>query len=292
MEKYYVFGIIAAVAVFAFILLLFGVGKSSNYSTSVPQHVYGMANSSLESSVYNDILGLQTYQNIIPIGKTVSYNVNYSLSTSASLSNGSGSNSTENAKGYITLMHGLNGNSEAFSNFTITVPLSAGIGYNLTSLSYVFAIGNDTYLCSGSSATSGKVSCGSLNESMENLSYDLFNAVKMNKVSLLEAYNTTYQGYPCLFTVSSFSLSINSSNSPLIAGSTGNEKLNGILTSCLYKKYNITVLNSLAATISVSMKLNSTNFVSTSFISYNESISKISDFNYNINENNLPNKSS
>jgi len=292
MEKYYVFGIIAAVAVFAFILLLFGVGKSSNYSTGVPQQVYGMANSSLESSVYNDILGLQTYQNVIPGGKMVSYNVNYSLSTSASLSNGSGSNSTENAKGYITLMHGLNGNSEAFSNFTITVPLSSSIGYNLTSLSYVFAIGNDTYLCSGSSVTSGKVSCGSLNESMENLSYDLFNAVKMNKVSLLEAYNTTYQGYPCLFTVSSFSLSINSSNSPLIAGSTGNEKLNGILTSCLYKKYNITVLNSLAATISVSMKLNSTNFVSTSFISYNESILKISDFNYNINENNLPNKSS
>ncbi len=291
MEKYYIFGIIAAVAVFAFILLLFGVGKNGNPAASVPQQAYGIANSSLESSVYNDILGLQTYQNVIPEGKMVSYNVNYSLSTYASLSNGSNSNSTKSSNGYIQLFHGLNGNSEAFSNFTIFVPVYQGIGYNLTSLSYVFAIGNNTYLCSGSSATSGKVSCEPLNESVKTLNYALFNSLKMDQVSLLEAYNTTYKGYPCLFTVSSFSLSINSSNSQLIAGSTGNEKLNGILTSCLYKNYNITVLNSLAATISISMKINGTNFVSTSFISYNESISKISDFNYNINENSLPNKS-
>ena len=291
MEKYYIFGIVAAVGVFAFILLFFGVGKNVNLFESVPQQAYGIANSSLESSIYNDILGLQTYQNAIPNGKMALYNVNYSLSTSTSLSNGTNSNSTEISKGYIQLLHGSNGNSEAFSNFTISVPVYSSIGYNLTSLSYVFAIGNNTYLCFGSSATSGKVSCEPLNESMKTLSYSLFNALKMDKVSLLEAYNTTYKGYPCLFTVSSFSLSINSSNSSLIARSTGNEKLGGILTSCFYKNYNITVLNSLAATISVSMKINGTNFSSTSFISYNESMSKISNFNYNINENSLPNKS-
>jgi hypothetical protein len=60
MEKYYIFGIIAAVAVFAFVLLLFGVGKSSNQTTGVPQQAYGVANSSLKNAIYNDILGLQT----------------------------------------------------------------------------------------------------------------------------------------------------------------------------------------------------------------------------------------
>ena len=291
MEKYYIVGIIAAFAVVAFILLIFGVGKSGNPVASVPQQDYGIANSSLKSSIYNDIIGLQTYQNIIPEGKMLSYDVNYSLSTSASLSNGSASNNTESAKGYIQLIHGLNGNSEAFSNFTIAVPVSTGIGYNLTSLSYVFAIGNTSYLCSGSSATSGKTACGSLNESMETLDGALFNALNMSSVSLLEAYNITYKGYPCLFTVSSFSLSVNGSKNPLIAGNTGNERLRGILTSCLYRNYNITVLNSLAAVISVSMKINNTNFTSTSFISYNESISKISNFDSYISESSLPNNS-
>ena len=197
MEKYYIFGVVAAIAVFAFILLLFGVGKIGNQTTSVPQQAYGIANSSLDSSVYNDILGLQTYQNMIPNGKQLFYNANYSLSTSTSLSNGSGSNSTENARGHIVLMHGLNGNSEAFSNFTITVPLSAGIGYNLTSLSYVFSVGNNTYLCSGSSSTFGKVSCQSLNESTEALDSALLSSINISKVSLLEAYNMTYKGYPC-----------------------------------------------------------------------------------------------
>ena len=82
MEKYYIFGVVAAIAVFAFILLLFGVGKIGNQTTSVPQQAYGIANSSLDSSVYNDILGLQTYQNMIPNGKQLFYNANYSLSTS------------------------------------------------------------------------------------------------------------------------------------------------------------------------------------------------------------------
>ncbi len=291
MEKYYIFGIIAAVAVFAFVLLLFGVGKSSNQTTGVPQQAYGVANSSLKNAIYNDILGLQTYQNIIPSGKQLLYNVNYSLSTSASLSNGSVSNSTENAKGYITLMHGLNGNSEAFSNFTITVPLPSGIGYNLTSLSYVFAIENNTYLCLGSSSTLGKVSCESFNQSTKALNSALLSSINISKVSLLEAYNTTYKGYPCLFTVSTFSIGINSSNSSFISNKAGKEDLSGILTSCFYRNYNITVLNSMAADLSVSMQINGTNLTSTSFISYNESLSKISDFSYNINENSLPNKS-
>ena len=292
MEKYYIFGIIAAVAVFAFVLLLFGVGKSSNQTTGVPQQAYGVANSSLKNAIYNDILGLQTYQNIIPSGKQLLYNVNYSLSTSASLSNGSVSNSTENAKGYITLMHGLNGNSEAFSNFTITVPLPSGIGYNLTSLSYVFAIENNTYLCLGSSSTLGKVSCESFNQSTKALNSALLSSINISKVSLLEAYNTTYKGYPCLFTVSTFSMGINSSNSSFISNKAGKEDLSGVLTSCFYRNYNITVLNSMAADLSVSMQINGTNLTSTSFISYNESLSKISDFSYNINENSLPNKSS
>ncbi len=291
MEKYYIFGIIAAVAVFAFVLLLFGVGKSSNQTTGVPQQAYGVANSSLKNAIYNDILGLQTSQNIIPSGKQLLYNVNYSLSTSASLSNGSVSNSTENAKGYITLMHGLNGNSEAFSNFTITVPLPSGIGYNLTSLSYVFAIENNTYLCLGSSSTLGKVSCESFNQSTKALNSALLSSINISKVSLLEAYNTTYKGYPCLFTVSTFSIGINSSNSSFISNKAGKEDLSGILTSCFYRNYNITVLNSMAADLSVSMQINGTNLTSTSFISYNESLSKISDFSYNINENSLPNKS-
>lgn len=291
MEKYYIFGIIAAVAVFAFVLLLFGVGKSSNQTTGVPQQAYGVANSSLKNAIYNDILGLQTSQNIIPSGKQLLYNVNYSLSTSASLSNGSVSNSTENAKGYITLMHGLNGNSEAFSNFTITVPLPSGIGYNLTSLSYVFAIENNTYLCLGSSSTLGKVSCESFNQSTKALNSALLSSINISKVSLLEAYNTTYKGYPCLFTVSTFSMGINSSNSSFISNKAGKEDLSGILTSCFYRNYNITVLNSMAADLSVSMQINGTNLTSTSFISYNESLSKISDFSYNINENSLPNKS-
>ena len=291
MEKYYIFGIIAAVAVFAFVLLLFGVGKSSNQTTGVPQQAYGVANSSLKNAIYNDILGLQTSQNIIPSGKQLLYNVNYSLSTSASLSNGSVSNSTENAKGYITLMHGLNGNSEAFSNFTITVPLPSGIGYNLTSLSYVFAIENNTYLCLGSSSTLGKVSCESFNQSTKALNSALLSSINISKVSLLEAYNTTYKGYPCLFTVSTFSMGINSSNSSFISNKAGKEDLSGILTSCFYRNYNITVLNSMAADLSVSMQINGTNLTSTSFISYNESLSKISDFSYNIKENSLPNKS-
>ncbi len=291
MEKYYIFGIIAAVAVFAFVLLLFGVGKSSNQTTGVPQQAYGVANSSLKNAIYNDILGLQTSQNIIPSGKQLLYNVNYSLSTSASLSNGSVSNSTENAKGYITLMHGLNGNSEAFSNFTITVPLPSGIGYNLTSLSYIFAIENNTYLCLGSSSTLGKVSCESFNQSTKALNSALLSSINISKVSLLEAYNTTYKGYPCLFTVSTFSIGINSSNSSFISNKAGKEDLSGILTSCFYRNYNITVLNSMAADLSVSMQINGTNLTSTSFISYNESLSKISDFSYNINENSLPNKS-
>ena len=291
MEKYYIFGIIAAVAMFAFVLLLFGVGKSSNQTTGVPQQAYGVANSSLKNAIYNDILGLQTSQNIIPSGKQLLYNVNYSLSTSASLSNGSVSNSTENAKGYITLMHGLNGNSEAFSNFTITVPLPSGIGYNLTSLSYVFAIENNTYLCLGSSSTLGKVSCESFNQSTKALNSALLSSINISKVSLLEAYNTTYKGYPCLFTVSTFSMGINSSNSSFISNKAGKEDLSGVLTSCFYRNYNITVLNSMAADLSVSMQINGTNLTSTSFISYNESLSKISDFSYNINENSLPNKS-
>lgn len=291
MEKYYIFGVIAAVVAVASILLLFGVGKSSNLSTSVPLQAYSVANSSLKNAVYNDILGLQTYQNAIPNGKQLFYNVNYSLSTSTSLSNGSGSNSTASSKGYIQLIHGSNGNSEAVSNFTTFVPVSAGINYNLTSVSYVFALGNDTYFCSGSSATDGKISCASLNESMGNLSIALLNSLKTDSVSLLEAYNTTYKGYPCLFTVSTFSIAINGSNSSLVAGKTGKEDLSGILTSCFYRNYNIAVLNSMAADLSVSMKINGTNFTSTAFISYNESLSKISNFNYGINKNSLPNKS-
>ena len=292
MEKYYILGIIAAIAVFASIILLFGVGKSSNYSTGVPLPAYGIANSSLKNAIYNDILGLQAYQNVIPNGKQLLYNVNYSLSTYTLLSNGSKSNSTENANGYIQLFHGLNGNSEAFSNFTITVPLSSGIGYNLTSLSYIFAVGNNTYLCLGSSSTLGKVSCESLNQSAKALNSAFLSSINISKISLLKDYNTTYKGYPCLFTVSSFSIGINSSNSSFIAGKPEKENLSGILTSCFYRNYNITVLNSMAAELSVSMEINETNLTSTSFISYNESLSKISDFSYNINENNLPNKSS
>ena len=71
MEKYYIFGIIAAFAVFAVVLVLFGVGKSRNYTVNMPQGDYNIANLSLKNSVYNDILGLQTYQNIIPNGKNV-----------------------------------------------------------------------------------------------------------------------------------------------------------------------------------------------------------------------------
>lgn len=291
MEKYYLFGIAAAVVVFAVILLLFGIGKSSTANTGVPLQAYSIANSSLKSAIYNDILGFQTYQYTIPNGKELFYNANYSLSTSNSLSNGTGFNSTENSKGYIQLMHGLNGNSEAFSNFTTFIPVSARIGYNITSLSYVFSIGNDTYLCLGSSATGGKISCIPLNESMENLSSTLLNALNTSSVSLLKAYNTTYNGYPCLFTLSSFSVALNGSNNPLIAGKASKEKLSGLLTSCVYTKYNIPVLTSLAAGIYVSIKLNGTSLNSSSFISYNESLSKMSDFNSDINENGLPNKS-
>ncbi|MGC8533859.1 MAG: hypothetical protein ACP5MV_04520 [Candidatus Parvarchaeum sp.] len=290
MEKYYLIGIAAAVVVFSVVLLLFGIGKSSTPNTSIPVQAYSVANSSLKSAVYNDILGFQTYQNTIPNGKEAFYNVNYSLSTSASLSNGTGSNSTENSKGYIQLVHGLNGNSEAFSNFTTSTPVSAGISYNTTSLSYVFSIGNETYMCLGSSATAGKVSCIPLNESMENLSSTLLNALNASSVSLLEAYNTTYNGYPCLFTLSSFSVALNGSSNPLIAGKISKEKLSGLLTSCVYTKYNIPVLTSLAAGIYVSIKLNGTSLNSSSFISYNESLSKIGSFNSYITRNNLPNK--
>ena len=60
----------------------FGVGKSRNYTVNMPQGAYNIANSSLKNSVYNDILGLQTYQNIIPNGKDILYSVNYSISSS------------------------------------------------------------------------------------------------------------------------------------------------------------------------------------------------------------------
>jgi hypothetical protein len=291
MEKYLVLGIIAAVAVVATVILLFGIGKSSNFSVSLPQQDYAAANSSLESAVYSNVLGLQTYQNTLPAGKSASYDVNYSLFTSSSLANGSGSNSSELSRGSIRLYHGLNGNSEAFSNFTMSIPVSAGITYNITSLSYVFAIGNNTYLCSGSSSTAGKVSCLALNESMANLSDALLGGLKLNRVSLLKAYNTTYRGYPCLFTVSSFDLALNESNSSLIAGSSGNEKLSGILTSCDYKRYNITVMSSLVADLSVSIDLNGTALNSNSYISYNESILNIGNFASDITKAGLPNAS-
>ena len=288
MEKYLVLGIILAVAVVATVILLFGIGKSSNLSINPPQQDYSAANSSLESAVYGDILGLQTYQNILPTGKSASYDVNYSLFTSSSLSNGSGSNSSELSRGGIRLYHGLNGNSEAFSNFTMSIPVSAGITYNITSLSYIFAVGNNTYLCTGSSSTAGKVSCLALNESMQNMTDALLSGLKMNRVSLLEAYNTTYRGYPCLFTVSSFDLALNESNSSLIAGSSGNEKLSGILTSCDYKKYNISVMSSLAADISVSIDLNGTSLNSNSYISYNEYILRLDNYTTDLTKNSLP----
>lgn len=292
MEKYYIFGIIAAFAVFAVVLVLFGVGKSRNYTVNMPQGAYNIANLSLKNSVYNDILGLQTYQNIMPNGKNVMYNVNYSISTSQSLSNGSGSNTSELSKGYVQLIRGLNGNSEAFSNFSGLYQLSSGLSYNLTSLSYVFSLGNNSYLCLGSSQTLNKVSCESFNESFENISDYLLNSLDNANISLLKAYNTTYKGYPCLFTVSYFSLSLNTSNDSLLSGNQQNEQLQGVLTSCLYRPYNITLLNSLAASASISTKINSTNMTIQSFISYNESISKLSDFNKDITKNSLPNTSS
>ena len=291
MERYYIFGIIAAFVVFAAVLLLFGVGKSSNYSVAIPQQAYSIANSSLKNSVYNDILGLQTYQNIIPNGKDILYSVNYSISSSESLSNGSGSNSSELSKGYVQLIRGLNGNSEAISNFSTIYQVYPSLSYNLTSTSYVFSIGNNSYLCFGSSQTLGRVSCQALNESMENISDYLLGSLNTSDFSLLKAYNTTYKGYPCLFTVSYFSLFINSSNDSLLNVNPGNEKLQGVLTSCLYKPDNVTVLSSLAASISLSTKVNSTSVNSTSFVSYNESISKLGNFNDYITQKSLPNGS-
>ncbi len=283
MKNYYVFGVIAAAALIIGLLFMSTGGAPA---VNFPQG-YSAAGYSLRSAVYSDILGLQIGQNSIPAGKAAYYRANYSILTSSAPSGGA-QNGSETAEGTIVLMHGIDGNSESVSNFTVTVPYSAGAGYALSSVSYMFGIGNDTYLCTRSSSSGGNAECTNANRSMRNISDGILGGLDGIRITLLRDYNTIYKGYPCLFTVSSFSLSINGSGFPLIAG---NKKLDGILTSCLYKKYNITVMNSLAATISISLRTNGTILNSTSFISYNESIDKISSFNADVTKNSLPNES-
>jgi hypothetical protein len=99
MERYFVFGVMAAVAVVSLIILIFGVGKNNSLSANLNQNYYNTANSSLRQSIFNDILGFQLYQDSMPLGKVFTYSVHYSLSTSTKLSNGSASNSSESSAG-------------------------------------------------------------------------------------------------------------------------------------------------------------------------------------------------
>lgn len=286
MEKYFIIGVIVAVIVVSAIILLFGVGRSSNINVPSSQAAYSSANSSLQQTIYNDILNMQPYQDNIPLGKSILYSANYTLSTDAALSNGTAENSSETAIGIISLLRGKNGNSEADSNFTITAPLY-GTSYSLNSSSYLFSIGNDTYTCIKSAINGGKASCTSLNESMESIVNLLSNGLKITHLSVLRNYSTIYEGYPCLFTEESFSMLINKSNSSLI-GTNSNESLSGTVTSCQSTQYKIPILNSLAASITVNSEYSNISLNSKSFINYNMSIKRISNFNGEITNSSLP----
>lgn len=286
MERYFIIGIIVAVIVVSVIILLFGVGRSNNITVPSSQSTYSSANSSLQQTIYNDILNLQPYQTSIPLGKIILYSANYTLSTNAVLSNGTSENSSETAAGIISLLRGKNGNSEADSNFTINEPIY-GTSYSLNSSSYVFSIGNDTYTCLTSAINGGGASCTSLNESMESIVNLLSSGLTINHLSILRNYSTTYEGYPCLFTEESFSVLINGSNSSLI-GTNANESLSGTVTSCQSTQYNMPILNSLAASITVNSGYGNVSLNSRSFINYNMSIKRIGNFNGEITDSSLP----
>ncbi|EFD92201.1 MAG: hypothetical protein BJBARM5_1065 [Candidatus Parvarchaeum acidophilus ARMAN-5] len=286
MEKYFIVGVVIAVIVVSVIILLFGVGRNNNIIFPSSQSTYSSANSSLQQIIYNDILNLRPYQTSIPLGKIILYSANYTLSTDAVLSNGTAENSSETAAGIISLLRGKNGNSEADSNFTITKPLY-GTSYSLNSSSYMFSIGNDTYTCLISAINDGAASCTSLNESMKSIVNLLSSGLKINRLSVLRNYSTIYEGYPCLFTEESFSILINGSNSSLI-GTNANESLSGTVTSCQSTQYNIPILNSLAASINVNSEYGNISLNSKSFINYNMSIKRISNFNGEITNSSLP----
>jgi len=288
MEKYYIFGVVAAIAVFAFILLLFGVGrpiKVPTNSINSSSFDYSVANSSLQRTILNDIVGFNPYQNNMPTGKEFTYNINSSTSTSLVL-NGSTSNSTAVFNGEISLMKSSNGNSETQSNLTI---YSEGLTFN--SSSTVFSVGNNTYLCLISALTGGNKNCIPLNLSFDNLSNTLLTGLKINKISVLRDYNTTFLGYKCLFTEASFSIDLNESNSSFSLNNVGFTSigvLSGTETSCLSSEYNMPVMNSISAKISLNQKINNTSLVSNSLIDYNMSIQNIRNFDGEITIKSLP----
>ncbi len=287
MEKYIIFGVLAAILVIAAVLLIFGVGKNSSQNTAVNQNYYSTVNSSLRQTISSDILGLQTFQNNIPAGKDVLYSANYSLSTSAMLSNGTGENSSEYASGIISMIKSSNGNSEAVSNFTVSTPVY-GIEYSLNSSSLVFSIGNNTYLCGNSAATGGNAVCTALNQSMANLTDSILQGLKLNDISVLRAYNITYDGFKCLFTEASFSMQLNDSNSSLTAAKSGSQLLKGTETSCKSAEYGIPVMSSLAASISVNSNISNVSVTSNSFIDYNMSIKSMNGYTAEITKSSLP----
>ncbi len=287
MEKYFIFGIISAVIVVSVVFLLFGVGKQNMIPTNPinsSSFGYSVANSSLQRTILNDIVGFNPYQNNIRNGKEFTYNINSSTSTSLVL-NGSTSNSTAVSNGEISLMKSLNGNSETQSNLTIYSE-----GLTLNSSSTVFSVGNNTYMCLISTLTGGNKNCIPLNLSFDNLSNTLLTGLKINKISVLRDYNTTYLGYKCLFTEASFSIDLNESNSSFSlnnVGFTSTGVLSGTETSCLSSEYNMPVMNSIFARISLNQKIKNTSLVSNSYIDYNMSIKKIENFNGEITLNSL-----
>jgi hypothetical protein len=286
MERYFVFGVFASVIIISVIIFLFGVGTNGSVNINHNQKYYSAVNSSLQQSIYSDILNLQTSQIAIPTGKSVVYSTNYTISTSNSILSGAGTNSSETGRGMITLIKSANGNSESETNFTVSMPFY-GVAYNITSISYIFTIGNNSHLCTDSTATGGKIFCTSLNESIGSLSNMLSSGLKLSRLSILRAYNTTYRGYPCFFTESSFSISLNENKSALIGANSGNESIAGTATSCVSKEYNIQVMNSLSANISVN--INNSAVKASSLIDYNMSILRMTDFNTEITNSSLPN---
>lgn len=285
MGKYLVFGVFASVIVISVVIFIFGVGTNGSININHNQKYYSAVNSSLQQSIYNDILNLQTSQITIPTGKTIVYSTNYTISTSNSILSGAGTNSSETGRGIITLIKSANGNSESETNFTLSMPFY-GLAYNVTFISYIFTIGNNSHLCTDSTATGGKIFCTSLNESIGSLSNMLSSGLKLSRLSILRAYNTTYKGYPCFFTESSFSINLNENKSALLGANSGNESIAGTATSCVSKEYNIQVMNSLYAKVSVN--INGSAVEASSLVDYNMSILKMTDVNTEITNNSLP----
>ena len=59
MERYFVFGVFASVIIISVIIFLFGVGTNGSVNINHNQKYYSAVNSSLQQSIYSDILNLR-----------------------------------------------------------------------------------------------------------------------------------------------------------------------------------------------------------------------------------------